>query len=109
MTEYRVVWQREGMRRPKMKRFVRRAAAEKLIRLLTGSEPWKEWGREGDEYFCCGGFIDGGYPCPCKGVTVAEDALARRADMPRILFVKLEAREVGRWAEYMPDHMNSGS
>ena len=75
-----------------------RAAAERLVRLLSDPEPWRVHNPDAspDDYFCCAG---DGAECGCKGITMREETEHRRAGYPPLLSVKLEERavEYGRW------------
>lgn len=104
MREHRVVWKREGSRR-KFKVFARLKTAQKLIRLLTSAEPWREWCADGSVYFCCSGYMDGGERCPCEGATIAEEALRSRAAMPTLEYVRLETRTVSDWEKSKSDEV----
>ena len=89
--EYRVVWQREGERR-KTKRFSRLKIAERFVSLF-GPEPWKAWGKTPDAFDCCDG-----RGCSCSGLTVKERSDERRAQMPKLEWIRIESRDVGEWA-----------
>lgn len=88
---YRVVSKREGLR-PKVKTFATLAAAQKRITVLTSPEPWVAMGRGPDDYVCCSGFS-----CGCGGATYREETQALRTQMPALLWVRLDRREVSPW------------
>lgn len=91
MIEYRVVWQREGLK-PKFRIYKRRSSAEMRVGLLTDPEPWKFIKKAPDSYACCSG-----RECGCGGLTVKADAIRQRARMIPLLYVRIEARRVGEW------------
>lgn len=93
-SEYRVIWKREGMRTKRF-RSVSRAAAERRLALMTSPEPWKFYNppKEGDQQICCSG-----HECGCFGATYREEAEAKYKEMPKLEWIRLEAREVGKWA-----------
>ena len=90
MNEYRVVWQREGLK-PKRKRYATLAAAQRFMGLL-GPEPWVVLGKDPDALWCCSG-----WECACRGVTNRQNSEDQRANMPKLLSVRLDEREVGPW------------
>jgi len=92
MTEYRVVWQREGLS-VKRRIYKRRLSAIRLVRVMTDPEPWKMFGKDGDEFLCCSG-----RECGCEGVTIAENSKAERERMPALLWYRIESREVSAWS-----------
>lgn len=89
--EYRIVWQRVGLRR-KSKRFARKATADRFI-LLLGPEPWLALGKDPDQLFCCSGDW-----CGCGGNTWREHLEGQRKEMPPLLYVRTEMRSVGPWS-----------
>lgn len=93
--QYRVVWKRIGLPEKK-KRYEQRKAAERFV-VLLGPEPWKALGREPDERFCCSG-----RECGCGGMTVREQTLQQRENIPAVEYVRLEKREV-TLGEWMPN------
>ncbi len=93
---FRVVWKREGLK-PKVKRYVIRKSAERMMNILTSPEPWKFYSepKEADDYVCCpGGYMD---QCGCMGVTVQQEAEHKYKDLPKIEWVRLETRTVTPW------------
>ena len=91
-SEYRVVWQREGLGR---KVAIRQtlAGAEKLSLTLQGRIE-EATGYPAEAYACCGGD-----DCSCGGETNAE-MWARKSRMlpPLVVVPVIEARKVGPWA-----------
>lgn len=99
-THFRVVWKREGMTRAKVKRYVHRKSAERLMNILTSPEPWKFYREpmEADELFCCSGSHNGSYyECGCGGLTVRQQAEKEYGDLPPLEFVRIETRTVSPW------------
>ena len=90
--EYRVVWQREGLRR-KVKRYATLRAAERFM-VLLGPEPWSALGKSPDALWCCSGYE---CECGCGGTTVRQLSDEQRKRMPALLSVQMETREVGAW------------
>ena len=97
--QYRVVWKREGWVKPKKKNYWTKKGAEKLLALL-GDEPWKAFGKEPHELYCCNGYM-----CGCGGHTWREMLMEGRKDFPRLEYARLEQRTVvmGDW-EQNPSH-----
>lgn len=88
-SEYRIVWKREGLKeKRKVYKLLVRA---KRHMLLLGPEPWKAFGRDPEELFCCRGGYD---QCGCGGLTVREKFMEDRKNLPPIEFIRLERREV---------------
>lgn len=103
--EYRVVWKREGLR-PKRKRYVSRAKAERFM-LLFGPEPWRVYSKKDpDAYECCPGTAH--YECGCGGLTVREAAERARDGQPKIEYLRLDVREVGEWRATPPEAPQEG-
>lgn len=88
--EYRVIWQREGLRRHQ-KRYARDVLAQRFL-LLLGPEPWRAFGKEADALWCCYGV-----ECPCGGVSWRAHSDELRKAQPRLLFARVESRPVGVW------------
>lgn len=99
-TQYRVAWKREGWEKAKRKGVASLAAAERLIGLLTSDEPWRflrDFRDKGpDDYFCCPGGTY--YECSCGGTTVREWCEEKRKDLPPVVKVWIESRQVGPYA-----------
>ena len=93
--QYRVVWKREGWVKPKKKNYWTKKGAEKLLALL-GDEPWKAFGKEPHERYCCNG-----HECGCMGATWEEMLMEGRKDFPRLEYARLEQRTVvmGDWEQ----------
>jgi hypothetical protein len=91
MREFRLVWKREGLTR-KEKRWSKLASAEKYRNFLTSDKPWEVFGLEANAYSCCSGF-----ECGCGGARVKDIFLQRSKGMPKIVYAKMESREVGDW------------
>ena len=97
MVRYRLTWQRTGEHGPqiKSKSFGSMATVGNHIGLLMSAEPWRFFGtaedrqRDGDELMCCNG-----RECGCGGETVREHAMAGRAHLPPVDWVKVERRTV---------------
>lgn len=91
--EWRVVWQREGCDQ-RRKLFQREHAARRRF-LFLGPEPWLASGRNPDERWCCSGSgMDG---CPCGGLTVREHEAEVVKELPALIYVRMERREVKDW------------
>lgn len=60
--------------------------------LLLGPEPWKALKKNPDDFWCCAGA-----GCTCGGITVRDEMLGKRKDMPKLEYVRLEQRQVGEW------------
>ena len=88
--EFRVVWKREGLR-PKKRVYVQRTRAEKFLQLF-GPEPWTYLGHQPDDLVCCSG-----RECGCGGLTYAEYDRSKRAELPKLEWIRVETREVGAW------------
>ncbi len=91
--EYRVLWKRDGQPM-KRKRYVTRAGVDHFLTLL-GPEPWKAYRKDPDALDCCPG---ASYECACEGKTVREASDQRRSEMPKLEWLRVEMRTVGRWA-----------
>lgn len=93
--QFRVVWKREGWVKPKKKNYWTKKGAEKLLTLL-GDEPWKAFGKEPNERYCCNG-----HECGCMGATWEEMLMEGRKDFPRLEYARLEQRTVvmGDWEQ----------
>ena len=96
--EYRVIWKREGLK-TKRKRYANKPQAERFM-VLMGPEPWlaqkSRWSRKGpDDLKCCSGHM-----CGCGGMTVREYEEDYRKDLPKLEWIRLEEREVGKWGEH---------
>jgi len=89
--EYRLRWQREGVR-PQSKLFQTFRAAMRRLQLL-GPRPWEAYGRNPEERDCCFG-SDG---CGCGGVSVRRASDLRRAQMPKLLWARVESRACSQW------------
>jgi hypothetical protein len=96
--QYRVVWKRVGLPEKK-KRYEHLVRAQRFVMLL-GPEPWKALGREPDEYHCCSG-----RECGCGGMTVREETMNHRENIPALEYVRIEQREItlGAWMPNTPD------
>jgi hypothetical protein len=92
MKEYRIVYKRHELK-PKRKLYKSLRGVRRFL-LLLGDEPWKAFGRDPDEFYCC----DGHY-CRCGGKTVREDVMDRYKEIPLLEWVKIEEREVGEFKE----------
>lgn len=99
-TEFAVFWKRAGCR-PKQKIFKTRRAADNYL-VLFGPTPWKAWGRNGDDRFCCSG-----YECGCEGATIASEALHRRSMMPALEYIGVRVRSVSEWVEEFKDYVGA--
>lgn len=87
--EYRVIWQREGGTRPKVRRYVHRARAEGMLAFLL-SDPHSRC--DGHAEFC-----------------IWERGTNKPTDPPPWLIEpRMESREVGEWrcGAYGEDHSN---
>jgi hypothetical protein len=95
-THFRVVWKRQGLK-PKVKRYVVRKNAERLMNILTSPEPWLYYSvpKQADDYFCCPGGV--AYECGCMGITVKQEADEKWKDIPPLEWVRLEQRDVTPW------------
>lgn len=82
---YRVVWQRKDCRK-QFRSFETFAAAERWATLL-GPEPWKAFGKDPDDMV------------RYEDCTVREKFMARRKEMPPLVFVRIDRRPVGAWEE----------
>ena len=92
MFEYRVAWKREGQRKK-----TRKSKSLKIIQKwlwLLGDTPWKAFGKEPDDYLCCYGG-----DCGCRGYTYRQQSEAKKAEQPKIEYIRVEYRHVGPWAE----------
>lgn len=78
----------------KHKTFGSQEAAERHSRILTSDEPWREWDPEKgpDDYACCSGSRYS--ECGCRGLTCAQARDKARKDLPPILWIRLEVREI---------------
>ncbi len=91
-SEYRVRWQREGLR-PKTRIFQRRQAAERLMLVLEGRLA-EVTGLDPDDYACCSGF-----ECACYGASNAQVWAKERAALPPLVQgPELQERNVAPWA-----------
>lgn len=91
--QYRVTWMRAGFRRAKVREFGTEAGARRFI-LLFSAEPWKYDTKRGpDDLWCC----SGGPECSCEGITVREYHEKTRAEVPALIWARLESRQVGEW------------
>lgn len=89
--EYRVVWKRQGLKQ-KAKRYATLKGANRFMDLL-GPEPWKAFGKEAEEQYCCGG-----YQCACGGMTWKQHLeFHKKSGQPEIESIRLEKRNVGEW------------
>ena len=92
-SELRVVSKRIGGR-VKVRSFATRAGAERYLRLF-GPEPWTAFlkpSKSPDDQACCSG-----YQCVCGGLTYRQQAEAKRAELPALVYVRIEERSVGPW------------
>lgn len=90
--EYRVVWQREGLRRA-TKLYQTRKAAERWAFLVQGRMA-EVTGDDPEDYGCCDGYM-----CGCSGKTNRELWAERAAGIPPLIAgPEIESREVGEWA-----------
>lgn len=98
-TQWRVICTREGGQRS-VKTFGSLKAVLDRVGMLTSPEPWRFFGseserqREGTEYVCCAGTRYD--ECGCGGLTLAEDTVQRRKDLPPIVSVTVQKRQVTR-------------
>ena len=88
--EYRIVVKRKGVRE-KSRIYRTRKGAERRLALFD-PEPWAVYGKQPDELDCCDGS-----QCFCGGFTVREASDSKRARMPALEYVRIEARQVGDW------------
>lgn len=94
VTEYRLLIQRTGNSRKDWRTRSLKSLANR-IGLLTSPEPWRFYGsrdereRDGDELACCRGEA-----CGCGGLTVREQALAPRENLPQIESLYVEKRQI---------------
>ena len=92
MFEYRVVWKREGQRKK-----TRKSRSMKIIQKwlwLLGDTPWKAFNAEPDERVCCSGYDS---LCACGGLTYRQQAELKKAEQPKIEFIRVESRHVDPW------------
>ena len=98
-TEFRVIWQREGVTRRSV-RFRSRAQAERKALILQGCMV-EATGEDPNDYACCSG-----RECGCRGVTKAQ-AWAERADQvpPLVYGPVIQTREftASPWREAASD------
>lgn len=92
--EYRVVWQREGSKR-RTRRYSTLKFAERFVGMF-GPEPWKAWGKKAGDHYCCKGYEN---ECGCGGLTVKEQSDLRRAEMPKLEWIRIESRQIGEWEQ----------
>lgn len=91
--EFRVIWQRQGMQRPRSKLFQTERGARRLVDKLSG-KLFESDERKGTDYWCCDSRL-----CNCGGVTIAERVAADHAAVPPMVFGPvIEARPAGPWA-----------
>jgi hypothetical protein len=91
-TQYRMLIAREDCE-VRERRYFSRAAVERRIQLMTSAEPWRVYRDcDGDEYACCDG--SPWRECGCGGYTVREVAEAKRADLPPLVSVRVQTRQV---------------
>lgn len=102
--QYRLTWSRatnaeSGFATPmvKTKNFASIKALERHVRIMTSDEPWREWKTEfegllPEDYACCPGGPS--HECGCGGYTNAEVRDEKRKDLPPILWIKQEVREI---------------
>lgn len=93
--EYRIVWQRDGLR-PKRKRYARENAARRFVEILSSTEVFVRPGESPEDYVCCSGF-----ECGCGGQKLRESLEIQMKEMPKIIALRLERRAIGEW-EAMP-------
>lgn len=87
--EYRLSWQRAGLR-PKYRIYQTRKGAEAFAAVLRGESRAAE---DPDAFACCSG-----YECGCRGLTKAEAWEEQYGDMPPLVSgPTLESRPVGDW------------
>ena len=89
--EYRIVWEREGIRR-KTKRYRSLKMLKRYVRLLKNDRPWEIFNLDKDDNYCCGG-----HECGCQGETVEEHFQNRYVEIPDLEYLYLESREIGEW------------
>lgn len=89
---YRVVALREGNTRPSVKEFKSLRAAQRRFALLTSPEPWRAYGQDPDSQLCCDG-----WNCGCRGLTVRESYMEKRARLPKLVYARIDRRKVGEW------------
>ena len=90
-TEYRVIWKREGARKPKRKEYRTIRGLERFLKLFSDA-PWEACGNDPDELMCCSG-----YQCGCGGLTWREWHDGQTAALPNIEYMRIEEREVNEW------------
>jgi hypothetical protein len=91
MTEYRVIFKREG-RSQKSKKFTRLQFAQRYLNMLTSKTPWEVFGQDGEAYECCSG-----HECGCGGMRVKDSWVNARKDWPKLLRAEIQERQVGEW------------
>ena len=90
--EYRVVWQREGLRKA-YKLYQTRRAAERWALIVQGRLAEVIPDEDPDDLACCSG-----RECGCHGVTNAQAWAEQTARVPRLVHGPVvEARAVGSW------------
>src|SRR4051812_35369570 len=86
-TEFRVVWQREGVSK-RTARYRSRAQAERKALILQGRMV-EATGEDPNDYACCSG-----RECGCRGVTKAQAWAERAEQVPPLVFGPvIQARE----------------
>ena len=90
--EYRVVWKRYGCDQ-RSRRYATLAGASRFM-LLFGDEPWTAFPKKPspDDLVCCSG-----RECACGGLTYRQESEQKRENMPALVYIRLESREVGEW------------
>jgi hypothetical protein len=89
--EYRVTWQRQGLSRRSVLR-QSAEAAERYTQLLRGQMQELHPDRDPDDYTCCDGSQDG-----CGGLTWREEWDRRSQQVPPLVLLRIDSREVGEW------------
>lgn len=98
-SEYRVRWRREDEddlgppRQARYRIYQKRKDAERWMAILQGRILEFD-GLDPDEPWCCPGG-----DCDCRGVTRREAIEQRFADVPPLVELTLQVREVGDWHE----------
>ena len=97
--EYRVLSQRVGMLRPAEKRFATKKAVDRRVNILTSDKPWEIFtpNKDPDDYFCCSGGMS--MQCGCGGITVREYHEEYVKDLPPLILLRVDQREVSDWEQ----------
>jgi hypothetical protein len=89
--EFRVVFQREG-KVQHVRRYATRKGADRRLAVLTSDEPWLLFGKSADDLICCSG-----RECGCEGLTQRTRHEKLKTELPRLLYARLEQRQIGPW------------